>query len=421
MHFPYLHQSSSYYYFRIRIPSDLLEWFDHHEIKRSLRTKNHQLAKSQAVALTYKAEQLFSLLRAGILPAESIPEYMVKHFPVKKGRKKISVNDFSLDGVVKTYVQEHVSRGKWSEKTRLENEGILNLFSQLIDIQDIRQISRVMMIEFMGRLKRIPAHMNKKPEFKAKNFREILSMQVTQTLGTGTVNKYMSRISSLFVWCVRQGVVIKNPAESLAIAKNVSEHEEREIYNREDIGRLLRSLEAIPEDRPERYWIPLIALYSGMRLEEICQLHTEDIVEIDSVWCFAINCTGDKKLKTLASKRSVPIHAELIQRGLLGYLEKINNRGDKRLWGNLEKGRDGYSHLFGKWYQRHNRKFISKEPKKCFHSFRHTFANSLKQHGVAENLIAEILGHKNTSITTGRYGKRYNNEILSEAINFIAY
>ena len=50
--------------------------------------------------------------------------------------------------------------------------------------------------------------------------------------------------------------------------------------------------------------------------------------------------------------------------------------------------------------------------KKCFHLFRHTVANQLKQKGVSETVIAEILDHKNENVTTGRYGKSYNVKLL---------
>jgi hypothetical protein len=36
-------------------------------------------------------------------------------------------------------------------------------------------------------------------------------------------------------------------------------------------------------------------------------------------------------------------------------------------------------------------------------------------------MIAELMGHANDSITTGRYGKRYQPKILMEAITMICY
>ena len=92
-----------------------------------------------------------------------------------------------------------------------------------------------------------------------------------------------------------------------------------------------------------------------------------------------------------------------------------------RLWGKLIKKRDGYSQDFGKWYQRFNRKYVTVHPKRVFHSFRHALADRLKQAGVQEALIAEILGHTIESETFGRYGKRFQPKVLLEALMKLDY
>lgn len=74
-----------------------------------------------------------------------------------------------------------------------------------------------------------------------------------------------------------------------------------------------------------------------------------------------------------------------------------------------------------KWYQRFNREHVSDDPKKVFHSMRHTLANTLKQAGVQEVVIAEIMGHANESMTMGRYGKRYQPKVLLEAMMQLDY
>ena len=78
---------------------------------------------------------------------------------------------------------------------------------------------------------------------------------------------------------------------------------------------------------------PLIGLYSGMRLEEICQLYCEDIVEKNSIWCFDINQnpskdgTVDKQLKNLNAVRLVPIHDRLRELGFLEHVQKMKKFG----------------------------------------------------------------------------------------------
>jgi integrase len=122
----------------------------------------------------------------------------------------------------------------------------------------------------------------------------------------------------------------------------------------------------------------------------------------------------------LSSKRIVPVHPRLLELGFLGYVSKCSEEG--RLWDNLTWCKvNGYSNSLGKWYQRFNRKNVTDDPLKTFHSFRHTFADTLKQLGVQESMISELMGHANDSITTGRYGKRYQSKVLLEAVSMICY
>lgn len=195
----------------------------------------------------------------------------------------------------------------------------------------------------------------------------------------------------------------------------------RKTYSEEDIQRILVNLPC-SKDRPERYWIPRIAMYSGLRLDEICQLYVDDVIKIDGIWCFDVNDRNDKKVKVESSKRTVPIHPKLISLGFLTYHDELLQKHEPRLWNALSwRKDDGYSNGFGKWYRIFNRQFVTDDLKKVFHSFRHTVADTLKQAGVQESVISEILGHTHKSITTGRYGKRYQPSVLLEAIVKLDY
>jgi len=104
------------------------------------------------------------------------------------------------------------------------------------------------------------------------------------------------------------------------------------------------------------------------------------------------------------------------------YVEELRDRKAPRLWMNLKKYREGYGKYFGKWYSQVNRECITESRSKCFHSFRHTFINELKQRGIQDTLISELVGHSTSgSITMGRYGKRYQPKVLLEAIRLVDY
>jgi hypothetical protein len=60
-----------------------------------------------------------------------------------------------------------------------------------------------------------------------------------------------------------------------------------------------------------RFWVPLIALFCGMRLNEICQFDVADVRVFDDVNCFVVteeSLTGsrDKSLKTKTGRLEIP-------------------------------------------------------------------------------------------------------------------
>ena len=73
--------------------------------------------------------------------------------------------------------------------------------------------------------------------------------------------------------------------------------------------------------------MPLIGLHTGMRLNEICQLDVADIRRIDGIPCIVVSERSmiggtDKTLKTGASERVVPLHQNLLECGLLRFVDE---------------------------------------------------------------------------------------------------
>lgn len=87
------------------------------------------------------------------------------------------------------------------------------------------------------------------------------------------------------------------------------------------------------------YWFVMLGLFSGARLNEICQLHpNKDIKQDNESGCWFFEVTEDDKnrdgiqegevnqfAKTSAAKRKVPIHQKLIDAGFLDYVLKRRN------------------------------------------------------------------------------------------------
>jgi integrase len=152
-----------------------------------------------------------------------------------------------------------------------------------------------------------------------------------------------------------------------------------------------------------RYWVPLIALFSGMRLGEIAQLDTECVREEEGVLLFDVNRDDGKTVKTANSIRVVPVHTQLIHLGLPSFVGKRKAAGAGRLFPELVRNARGqvagdYSRDFNRFLAKVGISGVS------FHSFRHGVADALRRAGYLDNQVALILGHSREKTTSSRYG-----------------
>lgn len=138
------------------------------------------------------------------------------------------------------------------------------------------------------------------------------------------------------------------------------------------------------------YWLPRIALLSGMRLNEICSLEADNICEAEGVRYFDITAG-----KTESSVRVVPIHAALDSFLALappkGYL--FADLKPSKLDGKRGAG-------IGKTI---GRRFKLIDGHSTFHAFRKNVAQTFERHRIPDTEAAQILGHKKPGMTYGVY------------------
>ena len=329
-----------------------------------------------------------------------------------------------MSTVIKDYVAEHQRESSWTPKTTYENESAFKLFLQIVGDIPIATIDSAKAREVRATLQALPPNLSKDPKYRDKSLSEVIALAPDTVLSNQTYNKHISRLSGLFNWAERQGHVGKNPFKGLSLTITTRAHEQRHPFDDDDL-RLLFGTEIFKSKEckhPHYYWLPLLGLYTGARINEVCQLHLADIRQEQGVWVLDINDQGTKQLKTLASTRLVPLHSRLVELGFLEYVERLRARAETRLFPELKHQRDGYSQAAQKWFNARYRSACGITQKgKSFHSFRHTFINQLKQRSVDGKKIGAMVGHADDSMTTGRYGKPYEPAVLKEVIELLSY
>lgn len=326
-----------------------------------------------------------------------------------------------LSAIVDAYCANQISEGSWTAKTEAENRAIFALWVRIVGDQPIQGYGFEQHRDYKAKLQQLPSNLNKSPRYRGKSIDEVLALGDSPA-APNTINKNLTRVSALFEWAIKYGYATLNPARGMTIANPKRANEERQAFSDDDLTKLFGSVEYV-EGRhklPYQYWVPLIALYTGARLNEMCQLYLSDLDESDGIKILRITADGgSKRLKTKAARRYIPLHPELIRLGLLDYADRLHQQGHDRLFPELKEGRDGYGHAASKWFAAYATRCGVDAPGKVFHSFRHTFIDQLKQAEVPKEKIAALVGHEDESVTFGRYGKDFKVETLATILHTI--
>jgi integrase len=171
---------------------------------------------------------------------------------------------------------------------------------------------------------------------------------MTQGWSVRTVNKHIGRLRSLFAWAKRHRHAHDVPFDGLNIPKPKRKaSDERDAYTHAHVEELL----ALVNLSNDRWWFPLLSIYTGHGPNELCSLYLSDIREHNGIAYLDINeDTPDKHVKTANSARLIPLHSELLRRGFLQHVEKLRSEGKTRLfemWPHHPL--NGYSNAGCKW------------------------------------------------------------------------
>jgi integrase len=308
--------------------------------------------------------------------------------------------------------------------------------------------------ELADLLPTIPSHATQ--HYKGRSLRQAAELHEQKT-GSKAVRydeakKHVQVLSSAFDLAAQEGWVDKNPWLGVTVAAPRGfrkKHESREqTYEPFDIGHL-NAIFALPlfhgcvDDghgchtpgpnliRRHRYWAPILALWTGMRMNEILQLERADItVSPDGINFISVtdqdhaDYTGtkfSKRLKTKNAIRNIPIHSTLKD---IGFLAWVQDRADGRLFPEAtvgkagEKPSDTYSKRFASNLKAAK---VWKRHRLVFHSFRNSFNDALRHAGVEREIREAINGWREQKSMDARYGAGQALGALDAAVQLVEY
>jgi len=363
--------------------------------------------------------------------------------PAPAGTALVPAGGPTLEKAAEDFLDEKSRLNRLKPKRKMELQAALNLLCRHLGrSKPLRTVGRSEVGGLRSLLTKLPSNFTKK--FGDRPLEEIAAeapRMGLQPLRPETINqKYLGIFETFFGWCVEGGQIEENPASGIKVKVGRSSHTDqgRGTFNLEELQKIFaaplfigcksRSRVYDPGSfkvRDHRYWIPVLGLFTGARLNELCQLETHDIKEIDGVLCLDIAPTAEKSVKTQAGIRRVPIHPGLLQLGFRLFVDEMQGDGAHRLFPEIEVGRGGYlSENVSKWFGRFLETTLGEElvdaRRLVFHSFRHCMKDALRAAGVEERIQDQLLGHESGHVS-GDYGEGYKPPRLFEEISKVKF
>ncbi len=415
----------SVWYFRIAVPGAIRALFGCREVRRSLQTRCKREALIRSREMLGQVQVAFTEAFQGRRPdlqgiglsspaaahGEGWQRWSRAQIRRKESSEPLASRSIAptLSEVMEEYAARQAMEGV-SPKTVAAKRAVVRLLKRVIGDLPLDLVTRQEAQAFRQTALTLPPWASQRPEQPLTR----LAREADTTINISTFNHYVKNLKTVFAYAIQEGYCEKNPFESLSIRQRGKASAQRARFTEGDLEHLFdpKVYERETKGRAYRYWLPLLGLYTGARLNELCQLYVDDVETVGGIECLHIQARRpDQKLKNATSERLVPIHPILKERGFMGYINGLKVVGEKRVFPELSLHKHhGYGHTPSRWFSTYRKRLglSVSEGKKDFHSFRHTVADHLKQKGLLELHIASLLGHKVGGITFHRYGKDLN-------------
>lgn len=308
-----------------------------------------------------------------------------------------------------------------------------DFFDLMIEVMgniQLENLDRDFLRAYESKLRTIPANRNlMKMKYGVKTLDEVIVKAAEcgdKLMTVESVRKYINGLYGAMKWAVAEGILLKSPCVDFFPPEEKTTRDQDKVdvfepHELQDIFSLLWFVTGTGERnkhgrfhlyQPYYYWMPLLALFTGARVNELAQLRLDDVQEGDGIYFFNLDIDdeSDKKLKNANARREIPVHSMLINLGLLEYVKALRRAGYDCLFPEITPNKDkGHGKAVSAWFNSailDKRLKLARDRTKAFHSFRHSVSTLLKEKGVNSELRAQLAGHvRGKTETEVRYSK----------------
>ncbi|HEX7814406.1 site-specific integrase [Dyella sp.] len=235
-----------------------------------------------------------------------------------------------------------LERGGRDKKTLMESRHTLALFQGIVGNRLVAELNADDCRTFFDAVVHWHRHATKRPEFAGLNVRETIAK--AKAMGepppaAATLKKHRQRLSTFINWARRNKLIADNPLHGLVRQKkDVTQDDTGRPFTQDELNAIFEpsAFSAWSKGSAHRYWVPILALYSGARVTELIQLYVADVEAVQCIPGFHINKRfPGQKLKNAGSRRFVPLAQPVLDCGFLAFVEALKAKGQERLFPEL--------------------------------------------------------------------------------------
>lgn len=253
-----------------------------------------------------------------------------------EGRSALTLSEYFSDAYMPALRQSKTTKG---ERMLSGKDRAVRLFRELVGDMSVGSITKRDMWVFHDELLKLPDVNTLSGTWRdmpAKRQIDAVAKGLVEaeTLSPKTVNKHLSGVRTILDFAERRNDIDASPAAGVRAVVPPEEDTGR-AFTTDELNRIFRQplfagcSEGIEPKglqkpgpvmvRDDRFWIPLVLLFTGARSSEIVGLHVEDVVMDHEFPHFLIRPNTTRRLKNPQSKRMVPVHSKLIEMGFVDF------------------------------------------------------------------------------------------------------
>ena len=331
----------------------------------------------------------------------------------------------TVDDLIAAYEAEKWN--SWSESSKRSTRPVFRFLRDVFPRRDIATITRDDARDAVTLLCGLPRGWGKIQALKGRSVKAIvekggkkgLPLLTPKTINDG----YLLHIASMWNWAVKETWLTSTPWRGLTIADPIDDENRRDPFTVEQLNILFGQGVWKHRWSPDRidaaeYWVPILALFHGLRLSEAMGLALADITDGD-IPMIHIRGHDGRRLKTAGSRASLAIHPELLRLGFLSFAKSRNNSATM-MFVNSADDVTAASRRYGGQFVALVKRLGLHGRKLGMHSFRHNFEDAVRNAELEER-TALALARRAESGSSRIYGAGLSDAKKREAIAKVVY